>query len=34
LKIIVVGGPRATADVLGTVHDLLEPDSGLVPTHG
>lgn len=34
LKIIVVGGPRATADVLGTVHDLLEPASGLVPTHG
>jgi excisionase family DNA binding protein len=34
LKVIVVGGPRPTADVLCTVHDLLEPDGGLVPTHG
>jgi excisionase family DNA binding protein len=34
LKVIVLGGPRAAADVLGTVHDVLAPENGLVPTHG
>jgi excisionase family DNA binding protein len=34
LKVIVLGGPRATADVLRTIHDVLAPENGLVPTHG